>query len=238
MRKIVPFFVAAAALGAVSLAAAPVLAGKPAAKPAAKAAPYAPKVTMTAAGNPILGDPAAPKKVVEYLSYACGHCAHFHDTEYKTLRDSHIATGKVSLEIRPIGHNIVGVAAAMAVGCSKPGYFYRTHALFLETQGTWLTKITGANAATMKTFETGDPVTRIKAVARYGGFYAMMAKRGTTEAQLNACFADPKGLERVLTNGEMLGKVTGSMPTPTFLVDGKLAGGSGATAALFPALGK
>jgi protein-disulfide isomerase len=235
MRKFFPTLITAAALTMVSMAAAPVLAGKPAAK---VAAPYVPKVTLTAAGNAVLGDPAAPKKVVEYMSYACGHCAHFHGAEYKSLRDSHIATGKVSLEIRPIGHNIVGVAAAMAVGCSKPGYYYRTHALFLETQGTWLTKIGGANAATMKTFETGDPVTRIKAVARYGGFYAMMAKRGTNEAQLNACFADPAALNRVLTNGEMLGKVVPSKSTPSFLVNNRLAGGKGATAALLPALGK
>ena len=222
-----------AALGVVTLAAAPVVAGKPAAKPAA---PYVPKVTMTAAGNPVLGNPAAPTKVVEYLSYACGHCAHFHGNDYKTLRDDYLATGKASLEIRPVAHNIVGIAAAVAVGCSKPGYFYRTHALFFETQGTWLTKIANANAATMKTFETGDMPTRLKAVARYGGFYAMMAGRGTSEAQLNACFADPKALARIDQNAAKLAKFQPGLPTPTFLINGKLAGGNGSEASVLPAL--
>ena len=235
MRNAIGSLLIAAALGTVTMAAAPVVAGKAAAK---AAAPFVPKVTLTTAGNPLLGNPAAPTKLVEYLSYTCGHCAHFHDSEYKSVRDSHLATGKASLELRPVAHNIVGIAAALSVGCSKPGYFYRTHALFMETQGTWLPKFTSANAATLKSFETGDVATRLKAVARHGGFYAMMAKRGTTEAQLNVCLADAKALDRILDNGDMLSKATGSMPTPTFLINGKLAGGNGATASLLPALGK
>jgi protein-disulfide isomerase len=38
-------------------------------------------VTVTAKGAHVLGNPAAPKKVVEYLSYTCGHCADFEANE-------------------------------------------------------------------------------------------------------------------------------------------------------------
>lgn len=235
MRYTLPSFLAMAALGAMSLAAAPLIAGKPAAKPTA---PYVPKVTLTKAGNPVLGNPAAATKVVEYMSYACGHCAHFHGSEYKSVSTSYLATGKASLEIRPVAHNIVGIAAALAVGCSKPGYFYRTHALFLESQGTWMGKIANANAATMKSFDNGDIVSRVKAVARHAGFYEMMAGRGTTEAQLNVCLADPKGLSRLESNAKLLGAMRPGLNTPSFTIGGALVGGTGNTSALLPALGQ
>ena len=234
MRKFGLTLIAAAALGAIGLAAAPVLAEKP----LAKAVPYVPKVTLTATGNPVFGNPAAPTKIVEYLSYSCGHCAHFHKDEYKTVRDDYIATGKASLEIRPVMHDVVGYTAALTVSCSKPGYYYRTHALFMETQDVWLGKILAADAATMKTFQTGAPLSRVKAVARHAGFYTMMAKRGTSEAQLNACLADQKTSDRIMANGAALSQMRQGQPTPTFLINGKLAGGVGTMPALLPALGK
>lgn len=215
--------------GAIILAAAPLI--------AATHVPFVPKVSLSAAGNPILGNPAAKTKVVEYMSYACGHCAHFHDSEYKSLRDGRIKAGTVSLEIRPIAHNMVGLAAAMAVQCGGPGRYYRNHALFLDKQGEWLGKIVKAPAAAAKTFETGDGPARMKAIARYAGFYEMMAERNVTEAQLNMCLSDSAAFDRVVKNTDSLAELIPSVPTPTFLVNGKLAGGTGKTPNLIPALG-
>ena len=215
--------------GVVILAAAPVI--------AATQAAFVPKVTLTAAGNALFGNAAAKTKVVEYMSYACGHCAHFHGAEYKTLRDGRIKAGTASLEIRPIAHNMVGLAAAMAVQCGGPGRYYRNHTLFLDTQGVWLGKVVKAPPATVKTFEAGDGPSRMKAIARYAGFYEMMAGRNITEAQLNVCLSDPAAFDRVIKNTDTLGELRPSLPTPTFLINGKLAGGTGNTADLLPALG-
>lgn len=215
--------------GAVILSAAPLI--------AAAKGPFVPKVSLSAAGNPIFGNPAAKTKVVEYMSYACGHCAQFHGGEYKALRDGRIKAGTASLEIRPIAHNMVGLAAAMAVQCGGPGRYYRNHALFLDKQGEWMGKIVKAPAATAATFETGDGPTRMKAIARFAGFYEMMAGRNVTEAQLNKCLSDPAAFDRVIKNTDMLAELKPNVPTPTFLINGKLAGGKGNTENLLPALG-
>ena len=215
--------------GAVILAAAPLI--------AATQAAFVPKVTLTAAGNALFGSPTAKTKVVEYMSYACGHCAHFHGAEFKTLRDGRIKAGTTSLEIRPIAHNTVGIAAAMAVQCGGPGRYYRNHALFLDKQSVWLGKIVKAPPATVKTFETGDGPTRMKAIARYAGFYEMMAGRNVTEAQLDKCLSDPAAFDRVIKNTDNLAKLIPTVPTPTFLINNKLAGGKGETPNLLPALG-
>ena len=215
--------------GAVIIAAAPVI--------AATQAAFVPKVSLSAAGNAILGSPTAKTKVVEYMSYACGHCAHFHGAEYKTLRDGRMKAGTASLEIRPVAHNMAGIAAAMAVQCGGPGRYYRNHALFLDKQNVWLGKVVKAPPATAKTFETGDGPSRMKAIARYAGFYEMMAGRNVSEAQLNACLSDPAAFDRVIKNTDTLAALISTVPTPTFLVNGKLAGGTGNTADLLPALG-
>ncbi len=229
MRNPALFFAATAITSAALLATAPVVAES-------ANAPYVPKVTLTKMGNPVLGDPAAPTKIVEYLSYACPTCAYFHTHDYRSLRDGRMVKGAASLEIRPIAHDIVGLTAAMAVGCSTPGRFYRTHALFLDTQSTWLTKVHNAPEAIMKTFGTGSAQTRVRAVARYAGFYTMMAERGTTEAQLNACFDNKAAFDRITQNAELLAKATNGQPTPTFLIDGALAGGTGRMEKLLPSL--
>ena len=224
------YYIPSLAIGAAILATAPVLAAKPAAKA------FVPQVTLSANGNAVLGNPAAKTKIVEYLSYTCSHCAHFHADGYGTLRDSYIAKGTHSLELRPVMHNVAGLAAALAVQCGGPGRTYRTHKLFMETQDVWLTKIVNAPAATAKTFETGAPLARIKAVARYAGFYDMMAGRKVTEAQLTVCLSDQVAVDRVLANTQLSAADPATSSTPAFLVNGKAVAGRDRVAGLFAVL--
>src|SRR3546814_9167637 len=48
-----------------------------AAAPAPQAGDWTRTVTQTAAGSFVMGNPAAPVKLIEYLSYTCPHCAAF-----------------------------------------------------------------------------------------------------------------------------------------------------------------
>lgn len=70
----------ALAAAAVSLAAAPALAGVPA---------------ETVKGDMSLGNPKAKVHVTEYASASCPHCAHFNETVFPDFKKKYVDTGKV-----------------------------------------------------------------------------------------------------------------------------------------------
>ena len=55
-------------------------------------------VTMTADGFPVMGNPAAPIKLVEFISYTCSHCAEFSKESKVPLAGGLVRQGKVSVE--------------------------------------------------------------------------------------------------------------------------------------------
>ena len=79
-------------------------------------------VALTAAGGHLIGNPAAPVKLVEYVSYTCPHCAHFESESEAALQLSFIKGGKGSVEIRSFLRNPIDVAASLLVECGAPKY--------------------------------------------------------------------------------------------------------------------
>src|SRR5579863_6598616 len=87
--------------GAASGSATGGLAGAPAPTvppPAGKA--WSDVVSATPAGGMVMGNPAAPVKLVEYGSLSCPHCAHFAEFGFKPLVAKYVDSGKVSYEYR------------------------------------------------------------------------------------------------------------------------------------------
>src|SRR3546814_5936191 len=56
-----------------------------AAAPAPQAGDWTRTVTQTAAGSFVMGNPAAPVKLIEYLSYTCPHRSEEHTSELQSL---------------------------------------------------------------------------------------------------------------------------------------------------------
>jgi predicted DsbA family dithiol-disulfide isomerase len=54
---------------------------------------------LTPDGAPILGDPDAPVTVIEFIDFACSHCARYQSV-IRTLIDQYIRPGKARLEMR------------------------------------------------------------------------------------------------------------------------------------------
>jgi hypothetical protein len=50
----------------------------------------------TPAGNPVLGNQAAPVRLVEFVSYTCPHCAHYHGEAGAALRSGLVRQGKAA----------------------------------------------------------------------------------------------------------------------------------------------
>lgn len=202
-----------ALIGAASLAA------------ASSAAPAKPNwlttVTVPENGAHILGNPAAANKVVEYMSYTCGHCANFEAKDAPQLKAQYVATGKASLEIRNMLLNPIDLTAAMLARCGGKARFFGNHKHLFATQASWLGKTGNITAATQAKLKAEDYAGFMTDVYTQVGLVAIMQQRGITPAQGKACLADKASLKAVLDMTDA-GAALGVQGTPSFMVNGKL----------------
>jgi protein-disulfide isomerase len=206
-------FLGIALIGAASLAA------------ASSAAPAKPNWLTTFAvtenGAHIVGNPAAPNKVVEYLSYTCGHCANFEAKDAPQLKAQYVATGKASLEIRNMLLNPIDLTAAMLARCGGKGRFFGNHKHLFATQPIWLGKTSNITAATQAKLKSEDYAGFMTDVYTQIGLVSVMQQRGIMPAQGKACLADKASLKAVLDMTDA-GSALGVTGTPSFMVNGKL----------------
>lgn len=202
---------AAVALLGVSLAAAP-------AKPA-----WLSTFTVSTIGGHIIGNPAAPTKLVEYASYTCGHCADFEATDVPALKSQYVAGGKVSFEVRNLVRDALDLTAAMLARCGGKGRFFGNHKHLMATQGLWANEAKLSAAAQAK-LNADDLVGFMQTAYTDLGLNTIMQARGVTAAQAKICLADSKALAHVITMTEEAGKL-GINGTPSFTINGKVVEG-------------
>jgi len=178
-------------------------------------------VSVTDKGAHVLGNPAAPNKVVEYLSYTCGHCANFELNEAPAFKTQYVATGKASLEIRNMLLNPIDLTAAMLARCGGKGRFFGNQKHLFATQSVWLDKAKNISAATQAHLKSENYTAYMTGVYNEIGLAPIMQQRGITPAQAKTCLADKAALKIVLdlTDGGAAAGVTG---TPTFMINGVL----------------
>lgn len=177
--------------------------------------------TVSDQGGHIIGNPLAPKRVVEYLSYTCGHCATFEKTESAPFKAQYIATGKANLEIRNYVLNAVDLTAAVVARCGGKGRFFGNHKHLFATQNIWLAKAGNISAASQAKLKAEDYAGFMTGAYIETGLSNIMQQRGITLAQGKACLADPAALKAVLDMTEK-GSQLGVNGTPTFVVNGEI----------------
>ena len=178
-------------------------------------------VTVTAKGAVVLGNPAAPNKVVEYLSYTCGHCADFEANESPAFKAQFVSTGKASLEIRNMVLNPVDLTAAVLARCGGKGKFFGNHKQLLSTQSVWLGKTKNISAATQAKLKAQDFSGFMIGTFDEIGLGPIMQQRGITPAQAKACLADKAAFNAVVGMTDAGAKL-GVRGTPSFLINGVL----------------
>lgn len=179
---------------------------------------------QTAAGLPavsatdrVLGRADAPVTVIEYASFVCNHCAHWHTTVLPAFKARFIDTGQVRLVYRNLPTNPAQVAARAAgiARCAVPARFFDVASSFMTGQ---------------QALFDGAPVAT---------WYANgVAASGRTQAQIDTCLADPETLNGI--RAEVAGATAaGVRGTPSFFVNGRAVSDSsleGLTAAIRPLL--
>lgn len=182
-------------------------------------------VAVTPSGAHQIGNPAAPVKLVEYISYTCPHCAHFNKESDAPLRLAYVQPGKVQVEIRHLVRDPIDMTVAMMTNCGTPARFYLNHTLFLSTQDKWIARAQKASPAQQARWNTGANSARFRAIASDMGFYAMMEGRGYDRATIDRCFND-EALTRRLATMTAGAREAGVNGTPGFLLNGTLLAGT------------
>jgi protein-disulfide isomerase len=149
----------------------------------------------------VLGNPDAAVEVIEYASYTCPHCANFHTSVFKELKENYIDTGKIKFVYREVYFDKYGMWASMIARCGGPEKFFGITDMIYKGQSDWARA--GNDAA------IADGLRKIGLLA------------GIEKDELEAC----------LTDGDMLRALVGwyqenatrddISSTPSFLIDGK-----------------
>jgi protein-disulfide isomerase len=151
-----------------------------------------------------LGSPDAKVKIVEYLSFTCPHCEHFHAEILPKLKADYIDTGKVMIEYHEVYFDQMGLLGAMLARCGgEMRYFGLTDMLYAK-QRDW------AAAASID-----DAVVELKKFARAAGM---------VDADVDVCLHDQKMAEALVAHYQA--NIAKDYPgdtfhgTPSFIING------------------
>ena len=149
----------------------------------------------------VMGDANAPVTLIEYASYTCPHCAHFHMDQGKKLKAEYIDTGKVKFIHREIYFDRFGLWGGLLAHCGGDIRYHGLSGLLYEKQKEWI--------------GSGDPDEIIANLTTLG------KTAGLTEDQINACLNDQDMATRLVATFQAQSEADGVNATPTLFVDGK-----------------
>ncbi|OYX52504.1 MAG: hypothetical protein B7Y97_01855 [Sphingomonas sp. 32-66-10] len=184
---------------------------------------WAAYVVQAPSGAFIIGNPGAPVRLVEYLSYTCGSCAQFMAEAKVPLKDGYVRRGAVRIEVRHAVRDPIDMAAALLARCAGPGGFVSaTDAIFAE-QRDWARRGAAWWSANAAALQSETRLMQLKAAAEGSGLSTLMRGRGMSDATIDRCFATPTDLNRLTAMADASWKVIKG--TPTFVINGKTGGG-------------
>ena len=151
-----------------------------------------------------IGDVNAKVKVVEYLSFTCPHCAHFHAEVYPKLKADYIDTGKVRLEYHEVYFDQLGLLGAMLARCGGEMRYFGITDLLFDKQQDWA----GA----------GDLAAAVEGLKKVG------RTAGMNDADMDVCLRDQTVAEALVAHYQE--NIAADYPndsfggTPSFIVNG------------------
>ena len=192
--------------------------------------------TIASNGAIVTGKPDARVRLVEYISFTCSHCAHFIGEASVPLKRDYVAKGLVAVELRNAVRDQFDFAASLVARCGPPARQHGNTELIMATQGQWLGQANAFVKASGARLSKASIDDQLKAVVRGVGLDKIMARRGYTPAQLDACVinkASQKALIALTKEAFDEQKIQG---TPTFIVNGTKLENAGSWAIVEPAL--
>ncbi|WP_380874903.1 hypothetical protein ACFB49_02070 [Sphingomonas sp. DBB INV C78] len=178
------------------------------------------RVAATPDGGWLVGNPAAPVKLVEYASYTCPHCKHFADEGWPALRKNYIATGKVSLEFRQFALNPIDLTEGMLVRCTATpaAAMAISEKMFAQQEAILAKRPTPADAETLQS--TPEPQLHT-AIARVMNLDGWATANGLAAPRVKTCLADLKIRDRIVAIRSKATETYDISGTPSFIINGR-----------------
>lgn len=194
----------------------------PIAAPAGKS--WTEMVEKTSEGGYRLGNPEAPIKLIEFAALSCSHCAEFAKESFADLRDSYIASGRVSYELRYFMLNPYDVPASLLTTCGSTEAVIPLSEQFWAWQPNMFQNVQALGEDKLKAIGAMSPPQQIPAVAQAAGMTEFFASRGISRDQANACLADSAKAKALADQTEAATKQFNITGTPTFVLNGSNIG--------------
>ncbi|HUQ13752.1 MAG TPA: thioredoxin domain-containing protein [Novosphingobium sp.] len=201
--------------------AAPTESATPIAKIAAPAGKsWAETVAVTPEGGYLMGNPAAPIKLIEFGALSCSHCAEFAEKAAAKLRDEYVASGRVSYELRLFMLNPYDVPAAMLATCGAPEAVIPLSEQFWAWQPNLFTNLQNAGEARLQAIGNLPAEQRYAPLAQVGGMTEFFAARGIAADQATACLSNSAKATELANQTQQAVEKYNVQGTPTFRLNG------------------
>lgn len=187
-------------------------------------------------GGHLLGNPDAPARLIEFMSYTCSHCAEFARTGDGAIKLAYVPTGKVNFEIRHLLRDPVDLTAALLTHCGDTGKFPANHAAMMARHGEWMATARATTPAQRSRWQFGSNPARFQAIASDLGFYDIMEGRGYTRPQVDVCLSDEAKANALAETSRADTARYKLQGTPSFVLNGALLENTHAWEALQPHL--
>ncbi|MBU2936032.1 MULTISPECIES: DsbA family protein [Pacificibacter] len=159
-------------------------------------------IDMSMVKDLVMGDENAPIELIEYASYTCPHCANFHTTVFKQLKENYIDTGKVKFVYREVYFDKYGLWASMVARCGGDLRYFGINAMLYEQQGEWI----GGGQDAMEIVEN------LRTIGK---------KAGLSDADLDACMNDGAMAQAMVAKFEAEVAEYEVSGTPTLIINGE-----------------
>lgn len=218
------------ALAGLAVTAAPVASAQRA------AVDWSQRFATTAAGAHVMGNPKAPVKLVEYVSYTCNHCAYFTIAAADPLKRDFVASGRTSFEIRHAVRDRLDFTATLLARCGGASRFFRNNEAIFAAQPDWMSRGARFEQAEAQRLEGLAVPELLKLLAQGAGLDELMRGLGYSDAQIGACLGDAAQQRVVGAMADQAWGVAKISGTPHFTINGRSLDQVTSWAALEPQL--
>ena len=183
----------------------------------------------------LLGNPKAETRLIEFVSYTCGHCASFAMEGDPAIDLTLLMRGRMAVEVRPVIRNALDLTVTLLAQCGDAAGFKERHRAFMVGQSQWLAKFQNAPQSQQAIWARPDKASRMNAASALG-LADMLVQRGQSRADVNACVMDDRAAQAIIDAGtadRLEFKIPG---TPSFALDGKMLDNVHSWSALYPVL--
>lgn len=148
-----------------------------------------------------MGNADAAVTVIEYASFTCPHCEHFHATVYDQLKKNYIDSGKINFIYREVYFDKYGLWAAMVARCGGPLRYFGIADLIYDTQSEWLASRTDQGIA--------------------ADLRKLGLKAGLDADKLDVCLNDNDMAKALVATYQTNAAADDVNATPTFIINGQ-----------------